>query len=78
MLYYNWILNIDDKKLHENTAEAGEYIICSETLAKRPTSTRGNHSKQDGYVLLLSAIWWNAADDISLYCAEFIIFMPRL
>jgi hypothetical protein len=28
MLYYNWILNIDDKKLHENTAEASEYIIC--------------------------------------------------
>jgi hypothetical protein len=27
MLYYNWILNIDDKKLHENTAEASEYII---------------------------------------------------
>jgi hypothetical protein len=28
MLYYNWILNISDKKLHENTAEAIEYIIC--------------------------------------------------
>jgi hypothetical protein len=28
MLYYNWILNIDDKKLHGNTAEASEYIIC--------------------------------------------------
>jgi hypothetical protein len=28
MLYYNLILNIDDKKLHENTAEASEYIIC--------------------------------------------------
>jgi hypothetical protein len=28
MLYYNWILNIDDKELHENTAEASEYIIC--------------------------------------------------
>jgi hypothetical protein len=27
MLYYNCILNIDDKKLHENTAEASEYII---------------------------------------------------
>jgi hypothetical protein len=27
MLYYNWILNSDDKKLHENTAEATEYII---------------------------------------------------
>jgi hypothetical protein len=27
MLYYNWILNIDDKKLHENTVEASEYII---------------------------------------------------
>jgi hypothetical protein len=27
MLYYDWILNIDDKKLHENTAEASEYII---------------------------------------------------
>jgi hypothetical protein len=27
MLYYNWILNIDDKNLHENTAEASEYII---------------------------------------------------
>jgi hypothetical protein len=26
MLYHNWILNIDDKKLHENTAEASEYI----------------------------------------------------
>jgi hypothetical protein len=27
MLYYNWILNIDDKKLHENMAEASKYII---------------------------------------------------
>jgi hypothetical protein len=27
MLYYNWILNMDDKKLHKNTAEASEYII---------------------------------------------------
>jgi hypothetical protein len=27
MLYYNWILNNDDKKLHKNTAEASEYII---------------------------------------------------
>jgi hypothetical protein len=27
MLYYNWILNIDDKKLHENAAEASECII---------------------------------------------------
>jgi hypothetical protein len=24
MLYYNWILNIDDKELHENTAKASE------------------------------------------------------
>jgi hypothetical protein len=28
MIYYSWILNIDDKKLHENTVEASEYIIC--------------------------------------------------
>jgi hypothetical protein len=27
MLYYNWILKIDDKKLHENTAGASEYIV---------------------------------------------------
>jgi hypothetical protein len=33
MLYYNWILNIVDKKLHENTAEASEYIITKPVLA---------------------------------------------
>jgi hypothetical protein len=32
MLYYNWILNINDKKLHENTAEASEYIIYSQII----------------------------------------------
>jgi hypothetical protein len=34
MLYYNLILNIDDKKLHENTAEASEYILCYFVLTK--------------------------------------------
>jgi hypothetical protein len=29
---YNWILNIDDKKFHENTAEASEYITCAATV----------------------------------------------
>jgi hypothetical protein len=46
MLYYNRILNIDDKKLHENTAEARECIIgehsatgCYDTILSIPIFT---------------------------------------
>jgi hypothetical protein len=43
MLYYNWILNINDKKLHENTAEASEYIIRDTLLVGGATPKK--HSK---------------------------------
>jgi hypothetical protein len=35
MSKYDWILNIHDKKLHENTAEASEYIICEHSATVR-------------------------------------------
>jgi hypothetical protein len=57
MLYYNWILNIDDKTMHENTAEASEYMkIETAKLIDTSAEVLLGSNPESGYLFLTCSL----------------------